>query len=57
MVTRAFFLLVACKSQVGTICQTLEIREVFLPAFILPASFLTQAGGEAAQASLGCCNV
>lgn len=60
MVSRAFFWLVACKTQLGTIVQTLETREVFLPAFILPASFLEQmhGGGEDAQGpSLGCCDV
>lgn len=58
MVTRAFFLLVAYKSQLGTICRTLETGEVFLRAFILPASFLEQVGGEDAQGpSLGDCDV
>lgn len=47
MATRALFLLVACKSRLGTTCQAPETGEIFLHAFILlPASFLEQVGGE-----------
>lgn len=59
MATKAFFLLVACKSRLETTCQApAEERFLCMHSFSLLHLFLEQVDGEDAQGpSLTCCEV